>query len=177
MADYNIRGTVLSVVPAAKYLGVSIDSQLSFNYHIDNVAKKANSIRAFISRTTKLCPIQVRAEAYTTYVRSLLKYSSSVWNPHTQRNINKLEAVQHRAARVVLKDYDRTSRVTSMLQQLTWNTLLERRAKARATLFYKIINCLAVPSQPYVLPNIRDTRGHAAKYYIPTSRTVAYKIR
>ena len=30
----------------------------------------------------------------------------------------------------------------SMLQQLKWNTLLERREKARATLFYKIINGL-----------------------------------
>ena len=55
MVDYNIRGTILSVVPAAKYLGVCIDSRLSFNHHIDNVVKKANSIIAFISRTTKLC--------------------------------------------------------------------------------------------------------------------------
>ena len=55
MADYNIRGTVLSVVPAAKYLGVSIDLPLSFNHHIANVAKKGKRIRAFISRTTKLC--------------------------------------------------------------------------------------------------------------------------
>ena len=176
MADYKIRGTVLSVVPAAKYLGVSIDSRLSFNHHIDNVAKKANSIRAFISRTTKLCPLQVRAEAYTTYVRPLLEYSPSVWNPHIQRNINKLEAVQHRAARAVLKDYDRTSSETSMLQQLKWNTLLERRAKALATLFYKIIDGLvAVASQPYLEPNIRDTKGHAVKYYIPKTGTVVYQ--
>ena len=114
--------------------------------------------------------------AYTTYVWPLLEYSSSVWNPHTQRNINNLEAVQRRAARAVLKDYDRTISVTSMLQQLKWNTLLERRAKARATLFYKIINGLvAVPSQPYLVPYIRDTRGHAVKYYIPTTRTVVYQ--
>ena len=147
------------MVFAAKYLRVSIDSWLSFNHHIDDVTKKANSIRAFISRTTKLCPLQVRAEAYTTYVRPLLKYSSSVWDQHTQRNSNKLEAVQRRAARAVLKDYDRTP----MLQQLKWNTLLERRAKTRATLFYKIINGLmAVPSLPYLVRNIHDTRGHGA---------------
>ena len=128
MSDYNIQGTILSVVPVAKYQGVSIDSRLSFNHHIDYVAKKSDSI-SIISRTTKLCPLLVRAEAYTTYVKPLWEYSSSVWNPHTQRNINKLEAVQRRAARAVLKDYDRTSSVTSMLQQLKWNTLLERRAK------------------------------------------------
>ena len=44
----------------------------------------------------------VRAEAYTTYVRPLFEYSSSVWYPHTQRNSNKIEAVQRRAAGVVL---------------------------------------------------------------------------
>ena len=40
MADNNIQGIVLSVVPAAKYLVVSIDSRLSFNRHIDTSPKK-----------------------------------------------------------------------------------------------------------------------------------------
>ena len=34
---------------------------------------------------------------------------------------------------------------------------------------------VAVPSQPYLVPNIRDTRGHAVLAYIPTIRTVVYQ--
>ena len=39
-------------------------------------------------------------------VRSHLEYASTCWNPYTKRNIDKLEAVQRRAARFVLKFYD-----------------------------------------------------------------------
>ena len=105
-----------------------------------------------------------------------MEYSSSVWDPHTQRNVNKLEAVQRRAARAVLKDYSRTSSVTSMLQQLGWSTLQERRAKARVIFFYKVVNGLvAVPLEPYLSVNKRDTRGHGMKFYVPTTRTVVYQ--
>ena len=107
-----------------------------------------------------------------------MEYFSSVWDQHTQQNSNKLKVVQHslRATRAVLKDHDRTSSVTSMLQQLKWNKLLERWAKASAALFFKIIKGLvSVPSQPYLVPIICDTRGHNVKYYIPITRTVVYQ--
>ena len=42
-------------------------------------------------------------------VRPLLEYSCETWNPHTKRNIDKLEAVQRRANRWITKsddDYD-----------------------------------------------------------------------
>ena len=68
VSNYNIHGKVLQTVPAAKYICVTIDSKLTFNTHINNVAKKANAIRAFVARTTKFCPRHVRADAYTTYV-------------------------------------------------------------------------------------------------------------
>ena len=38
-------------------------------------------------------------------VRPHLEYASTCWNPYTKRNIDKLEAVQHRAARFVLNFY------------------------------------------------------------------------
>jgi hypothetical protein len=40
----------------------------------------------------------------------------------------KLEMIQRRAARVVYADYQTTSSVSTMLNQLQWTTLQERRA-------------------------------------------------
>ena len=45
-------------------------------------------------------------QCFKSLVRPILEYSSSVWDPHTQRNVNKLEMVQRRAARFV-KDQQR----------------------------------------------------------------------
>ena len=46
---------------------------------------------------------------YCSLVRPLLEYSWETWNPHTKRNIDKMEAVQRRATRWITRsddDYD-----------------------------------------------------------------------
>ena len=40
-ADYILHGRILTAVKCAKSLGVSIDSELRFNQHFDNLCKKA----------------------------------------------------------------------------------------------------------------------------------------
>ena len=48
-----------------------------------------------------------------------MEYAAFVWSPHTLRNINKLEAIQRRAARqFVMSNYDRHSSVSEMLRVL-----------------------------------------------------------
>jgi hypothetical protein len=50
--------------------------------------------------------------AYQTLVRPLVEYASTVWNPYTKTEINKIEAVQRRAARYVVSNQrNRSSRV------------------------------------------------------------------
>ena len=102
---YTIHNTQLKTVSQGKYLGITIDSKLSFNPHIDNICKKANTTRAFISRNTKGCPRHFKSLAYTTFVRPLLEYSPTIWDPYTETNIKKLQSVQRRAARDVMDDW------------------------------------------------------------------------
>ena len=52
-----------------------------------------------------------------------MDYASCVWDPSMKPNIEKIEMVQQRAARFVKGDYDRTSSVTAMLNQLGWEIL------------------------------------------------------
>ena len=37
---YLIHDKVLNLVPSAKYLGITIDSKLTFNEHVNNIGKK-----------------------------------------------------------------------------------------------------------------------------------------
>ena len=98
----------------AKYLGVSIDSGLRFNQHVDNVCKKANSVLGFIRRNFKTCSCKIKEDLYFTYVKPVLEYAAEVWaqSPHTRCSINRLESIQRRAARFVMNDYLQTSSVT-----------------------------------------------------------------
>ena len=56
-----------------------------------------------------------------------LEYGSSVWDPFRQYQINAVEMVQRRAARFVTGQYNRYQSVTSMLQELKWTSLPQRR--------------------------------------------------
>jgi hypothetical protein len=46
-------------------------------------------------------PIRINEQAYFTLARPLVEYASTIWDPYTQTDINKVEAVQRRAARYV----------------------------------------------------------------------------
>ena len=77
----------------------------------------------FVRRNIKIGNPQTRTNAYNTLVRPHLEYCSSTWDPYHADNINAIEMVQRRAARYVTNRYHNTSSVTSMLDDLGWETL------------------------------------------------------
>jgi len=80
--------------------------------------------------------------------------------------------VQRRAARYTLGRYRRTSSVGSMLAELGWITLADRRHQARLTMFYKIHHQLvAVPWMPlqWKLYYQSTRTENTLAYHIPSS--------
>ena len=111
---YNIHGHDLKLVSSAKYLGINIDQKLNFNSHVDTTVKKANSVTGFLRRNFKQCRRRIKQATYFTYVRPVVEYAATAWEPHTQRNVNKIEMVQRRCARYVTGDFNQTSSVTAI---------------------------------------------------------------
>ena len=120
MRGLTLHGHILEPVDSAKYLGVSISNNLSWNKHIQSVTAKGNRTLGFVKRNLKECTRKVKAAGYTTLVRPVIEYASTIWDPTNQASINTLELIQRRAARFVYNDY--TSRtpgcVTTMLEDL-----------------------------------------------------------
>ena len=111
----------------------------------------------------------MKDQCYKSLVRPISEYSSCVWDPHTQHNVNKLEMVQRRAARFVKGDYERTSSVTPMRTDLHRNTLQERRMQVKSAMLYRIgHNLVAIPVTPFLIP-VRTSRGHSMKFFISQS--------
>jgi hypothetical protein len=48
--NYNIHGHILKEAETSKYLGINLNRTLSWNNHINTVAKKASNISAFLQR-------------------------------------------------------------------------------------------------------------------------------
>ena len=143
--------------------------------HIGPTLTSTNSLH-FIRRNILDCPQRVKEQCYKSLVRPVMEYASCVCDPNTTTNINKLEMVQRRAARFVKGDYDRTSSVNTLLNDLGWEALQQRRRYAKATMFYSIVyGLVCIPSAPFLIPaSAKATRGHNMKFHVPQSSVNAH---
>ena len=121
-------------------MGVTISDNLTWSNHIKNITTKGNRTVGFLWRNFRECSSKVKSATYTTMVRPVLEYASSVWDPHEEQDKHRLEMVQRRAARFVFNNYFETTPgvVTNMLTSLGWPTLEERRKNNRLIMLYKI---------------------------------------
>ena len=158
--DYVLHNQPLEEKDAVKYLGVTVHHKLSWNEHICNIVKKANSSIGsigFLRRNLQIQQKHIKSNAYKTLVRPQIEYASTVWDPFTQENQNKIEMVQRRAARFVCNNYSREASVTAMLDELGWRSLKQRRTDQRLIMLYKIVNNLIEVDIVNELKHIVDT--------------------
>src|SRR5664279_2404908 len=141
--DSKIDTVVLSdvripVADCVKSLGVSIDSTLSFNQHVDNICKASHyHIRALRHIRQCLNDDTARTVA-SSMVGARLDYCNSILYGTTTNNINKLQRVQNSLARVVTgtRRYDH---ITSVLADLHWLKIQERITYKIALLTFKTV--------------------------------------
>ena len=157
--QYTLKGETLENVPSTPYLGVCLSETLEWEAHINKITSKANSTLGFLRRNLKACPPKLRETAYFSLVRSSLEYSSAVWDPFRQKDIDKLEKIQRAAARFVTQNYRQTASVTSLIQNLGWTDLKTRRKNSRLLCMFKILNELVeIPINDRLIPADRTQK-------------------
>jgi hypothetical protein len=119
------------------------------------------------------CPTTIKAQCYITLVRPTLEYASSIWSLSKKDSINKVEAVQRRIVRLATGDYQHTSSVTAMLQQLQWQTLQSRRAYAQRVMMYNLVD---ISAEHHLSRTSLRNRGHSLRFLVPHTRTSVQDI-
>jgi len=149
--QYLLHGQILESASNAKYLGLDLSSDLSFNTHINRITSQANRSLGFIKRNITTKNKKVRELAYKSLVRPQVEYASTIWSPYTKSKIHQVEMVQRRTARWVTNDYSPLSSVTAMQEVLGWRSLEHRRLDCRLIMFYKIYhNLVAIRLPSYI---------------------------
>ena len=106
-------------------------------------------------------------------VRPILEYTATICSPHLQYQIHQLEMVQRSAARFVTNDFSYCSSVTSILINLKWPLLEQRRNFLKLIMFHKILYSLADISIT-LTPLSTTTRGHSHRFVTPFACTNTY---
>ena len=103
--------TSLECKEYVKYLGVLIDSHLSWKFHIDYVASKLSKIVGIIARLRHLVPFNTLLSIYQSLMFPYLTFGLSAWGQAAQLHLNKLLLLQKRAIRFMNFSKPRTHAV------------------------------------------------------------------
>lgn len=152
--DYKIYGTSLTRVNNIRDLGITFDSKLLFDTHIDNIVRKASKALGFILRVSaEFKDIKTLKILYCTFVRCHLEYASQVWNPVYDTYVTRIERIQKRFLKYL--QYRCKDDITGYVEQCRKYHMLplyERRRIADLIYLSKIVNGLV--DSPDILNNI-----------------------
>jgi len=130
--NYEIHGEQLKNVTKAKYLGVVIANNLSWKHHVDLVTTKASNTRIFLQRNLPKSDKETRISCYKTFVRPIIEYASTVWDPvENQSLVKKVEMVQRKSLRWILNQWNYEASPETMRKSLKMETLECRRTKSK----------------------------------------------
>ena len=84
-----------------KYLGVLIDSSLSWKYHIDNLTKKISRAIGVMYKIRYFVNSKILMNLYYSLIYPHLLYAIQVWGSAFDSNINKVTILQKKAIRMM----------------------------------------------------------------------------
>ena len=85
-------------------LGICIDGNLTFDLHIDNICLKARRQISALQRLTGSLDLPSRKAIYNSSISSHFNYCPLVWFFTSKASIAKMQKIQDRALRFVLRD-------------------------------------------------------------------------
>ena len=124
-----------------KILGVHIDTALKWNVHCGQVISKLSSLVGLLYSVQRYLDKKSMELFYNSYVLTRIDYCLSVWGNVTQEQINQLECLQKKCARIILNaSYETPS--TYLYSTLKWMNVTQRIIYVKSISVYKILNGL-----------------------------------
>ena len=140
--DLTIRDNDLEVVEKTKYLGVQIDCSLDWKEQIKAVSSKVSRAVGFLKHAKSFLPKETLQTLCTSIVEPHFRYCCSVWGCATLTEINHLQKLQNRSARIIANSrFDAPGR--PLIEGMGWKTIDELITCESKTMVFKSLNQLA----------------------------------
>ena len=175
LSDYHMSGATLKRPTVMTDLGIVFDRKVTFKHHYDKICSNAMKQLNFIKRRAKeFDDPYVTKILYCSFVMPTLEYCSTVWNPFTAIDTNRIESVQKQFLLFALRglNWDSTTyRLPNYKDRLTLLNMLtlSRRREIADTLFaFDLVkgnfSCHSLENLIDINPNMRTLRK--SKYLI-----------
>ena len=98
------RGTALEVTRTAKYLGVVIDDELTWQPHADHLSRKCGQATGQLWRSGRSFSLRARRTWYISMIQSRLLYASNAFSPSLSKGlICRIEKLSKAGVRAVFR--------------------------------------------------------------------------
>ena len=152
--NMEFNGELLHWVSHYKYLGVILDSTLTFNNHIQNLIKVLSYKSFCLSKLRHLLNNTASVAIYKSTILPYVEYGDNIYAGAKLDLLNKIQRIQNRCLRVCLRAPPRTS-IMDLHKEAKVNLLVDRRASNLLKLAYKRKDL-----EPYRDTRQLPTRGH-----------------
>ena len=103
---YTLTITNYSNATLLNNIGVDIDNVRSWDIQTDSISKKLVFIISRLSRLKPVLPSNMLMYKNTSIIQPKIDYAISIWGYTTAHNINRVQRLQNRAARILTGNYD-----------------------------------------------------------------------
>ena len=135
--DLKIRDNDLEVVKQTKYLGVQIDCSLNWKEQIKAVSSKVSRAVGFLRHAKSFLPKETLQTLYTGIVEPHFRYCCSGWGCAALTEINQLQKLQNRAARIITNSrFD--APCGPLIEEMGWKTIDELITCESKTMVFKV---------------------------------------
>ena len=110
----SLNGKEIEKVDAAKYLGIYLDSSLSWNMHVDELCKKVQKLFGPFYYISNYITLDMAKQLYYAFVHPHLLYGIEIYGCTSKSNSNRLQVLQNR----ILKTLTRTDQRASSTELL-----------------------------------------------------------
>ena len=117
-------------------LGITIDSNLTFENHINNICKRASQKLNALARVAPYTNMQKRRIIMKSFVTSQFGYCLLIWMFHSRRLNNKVNSIHERALRITYQDL--ISTFQELLNKDNSVSIHHRNLQVLATEMFKI---------------------------------------
>ena len=152
-----VNSTELEQMNSHKLLGVTIDSQLTFDQHVENLCTKLSQRIAVLRKIRRFLPLDQRKLYYNAMIKQTMPYASTVWTSCSVENMQKVFKLQKRVARVIL-GADTKANSVQLFKKLDWVPFFHEAKANRLSMVYKRLSgdCPSYMSQMLIRNDIKE---------------------
>ena len=121
-----------------------VDDELKWNHHIQQLCEKVGRMINYLARIKHFLNTSALKIIYNTVILPHFDYADIVWQSATKTQLEFLQKLQNRAARIILNVNPYEHKSTLELHHiLNWEYLGRRRLKHTMSFMYKILHNMA----------------------------------